>query len=51
MTAPDDKIRIPLNESQDENSRWEYPGFVVYFEREHVIHSVVVNSEKPNDAA
>lgn len=22
-------------------SRWEYPGFVVYFEREHVIHSVV----------
>jgi hypothetical protein len=25
-------------------SRWEYPGFVVYFEHEHVIHSVVVNS-------
>ena len=25
-------------------SRWEYPGFVVYFEAEHVIHSVVVNS-------
>jgi hypothetical protein len=22
-------------------SRWEYPGFVVYFEREHVIHSVI----------
>ena len=22
-------------------SRWEYPGFVVYFELEHVIHSVV----------
>jgi hypothetical protein len=22
-------------------SRWEYPGFVVYFERDHVIHSVV----------
>ena len=21
-------------------SRWEYPGFVVYFEREHVIHAV-----------
>jgi hypothetical protein len=21
-------------------SRWEYPGFIVYFEREHVIHSV-----------
>ena len=25
-------------------SRWEYPGFVVYFENEHVIHSVVANS-------
>ena len=25
-------------------SRWEYPGFVVYFEFEHVIHSVVANS-------
>ncbi len=25
-------------------SRWDYPGFVVYFEREHVIHSVVANS-------
>jgi hypothetical protein len=24
-------------------SRWEYPGFVVYFEAEHVIHSVVPN--------
>jgi hypothetical protein len=22
-------------------SRWEYPGFVVYFERDYVIHSVV----------
>ena len=22
-------------------SRWEYPGFVVYFERERVVHSVV----------
>jgi hypothetical protein len=22
-------------------SRWEYPGFVVYFERDHVIHTVV----------
>ncbi|HEX3913737.1 MAG TPA: hypothetical protein VHW71_09545 [Steroidobacteraceae bacterium] len=26
-------------------SRWEYPGFVVYFEREHVIHSVIVASQ------
>jgi hypothetical protein len=25
-------------------SRWEYPGFVVYFEHEHVIHSVVGTS-------
>ena len=25
-------------------SRWEYPGFVVYFEHQHVIHSVVANS-------
>jgi len=25
-------------------SRWEYPGFVVYFENDHVIHSVVANS-------
>jgi hypothetical protein len=25
-------------------SRWEYPGFIVYFERQHVIHSVVANS-------
>jgi len=22
-------------------SRWEYPGFIVYFENDHVIHSVV----------
>jgi hypothetical protein len=25
-------------------SRWEYPGFVVYFEADHVIHSVIANS-------
>ena len=25
-------------------SRWEYRGFVVYFEHSHVIHSVVANS-------
>ena len=25
-------------------SRWEYPGFVVYFEAERVIHSVVLSS-------
>jgi len=22
-------------------SRWEYPGFTVFFEHEHVVHSVV----------
>jgi hypothetical protein len=26
-------------------SRWEYPGFIVYFEHEHVIHSVVASSQ------
>ncbi|MGA9025621.1 MAG: hypothetical protein WB440_06150 [Steroidobacteraceae bacterium] len=25
-------------------SRWSYPGFIVYFEYNHVIHSVVANS-------
>jgi hypothetical protein len=25
-------------------TRWDYPGFVVYFERNHVIHSVIANS-------
>jgi hypothetical protein len=25
-------------------SRWEYPGFVVYFERDYVIHSVISES-------
>jgi hypothetical protein len=25
-------------------ARWEYPGFVVYFEHQYVIHSVVANS-------
>ncbi len=35
-------------------SRWEYPGFVVYFERDHVIHSVVSGAaaaESPAAAA
>ena len=31
-------------------SRWEYPGFVVYFEAEHVIHSVVANPAGANPA-
>jgi outer membrane protein assembly factor BamE (lipoprotein component of BamABCDE complex) len=32
-------------------SRWEYPGFVVYFERDHVIHSVVSESAAPPESA
>jgi hypothetical protein len=28
-------------------SRWEYPEFVVYFEYEHVVHSVVSTSAAP----
>jgi hypothetical protein len=32
-------------------SRWEYPGFVVYFEADHVIHSVVPSNEAPSSAA
>ena len=39
--APADKLpavgRPPI-------SRWNYPGFVVYFERNYVIHSVLANS-------
>jgi hypothetical protein len=25
-------------------SRWEYPGFIVYFEYEHVVHTVVTSA-------
>ncbi len=32
-------------------SRWEYPGFVVYFEHEHVIHSVVASAGAPSSDA
>ena len=28
-------------------SRWEYPSFIVYFEHDHVIHSVVSGSAAP----
>ncbi|HMK84463.1 MAG TPA: hypothetical protein VK437_00775 [Steroidobacteraceae bacterium] len=31
-------------------SRWEYPGFVVYFEHEHVIHCVVSDASSPPPA-
>jgi hypothetical protein len=26
-------------------TRWEYPGFIVYFEHDHVIHSVVAGAQ------
>ncbi len=42
------KFGTPVNKvpavGQPPISRWEYPGFVVYFESDHVIHSVVANS-------
>lgn len=31
-------------------SRWEYSGFVVYFERDHVIHAVV-SASAPTDSS
>jgi hypothetical protein len=31
-------------------SRWEYAGFIVYFEADHVIHSVVSDSPLPSDS-
>jgi hypothetical protein len=31
-------------------SRWEYSGFVVYFERDHVIHAVVSASGPPDSS-
>jgi hypothetical protein len=31
-------------------SRWEYSGFVVYFERDHVIHAVVSESAPPESS-
>jgi outer membrane protein assembly factor BamE (lipoprotein component of BamABCDE complex) len=42
------KFGAPANKipavGQPPISRWDYPGFVVYFEHEHVIHSVVANT-------
>jgi outer membrane protein assembly factor BamE (lipoprotein component of BamABCDE complex) len=32
-------------------SRWEYSGFIVYFEADHVIHSVVPNGTMPASQA
>jgi hypothetical protein len=42
------KVGAPVNKvpavGKPPISRWQYPGFVVYFEAERVIHSVVANS-------
>jgi hypothetical protein len=32
-------------------SRWEYPSFIVYFEADHVIHSVVPSDTVPGSQA
>lgn len=32
-------------------SRWQYPGFVVYFEADHVIHSVVADDAGAGEPA
>jgi hypothetical protein len=48
MTEVSDKFGAPVTKipavGNPPISRWEYPGFVVYFERDHVIHSVIANS-------
>jgi hypothetical protein len=48
MTQVSTKFGAPTNKvpavGKPAISRWEYPGFVVYFENDHVIHSVVANS-------
>ncbi len=48
MTEVADKFGAPVTKipavGNPPISRWEYPGFVVYFERDHVIHSVIANS-------
>jgi len=48
MTQVSDKFGAPVTKipavGNPPISRWEYPGFVVYFERDHVIHSVIANS-------
>ena len=45
MTTVESRFGAPSNRvgavGEPPISRWEYPGFVVYFEHEHVIHAVV----------
>jgi len=46
MTRVESKFGAPSNRvapvGQPPITRWEYPGFVVYFENQHVIHTVTV---------
>ena len=43
MTAPDDKIRIPLNESQDENSQIE--EFLKQYKGEGIQHLALATDD------
>jgi len=49
MTQVASKFGDPVNKvpavGNPPIARWEYPGFVVFFEHDHVIHSVVKSSE------
>lgn len=45
--APNDKSG-PVG--QPPISTWEYPGFTVYFEHQHTIHSVVKHKPQPQTA-
>jgi hypothetical protein len=46
MTRVESKFGAPSNRvapvGQPPITRWEYPGFIVYFENQHVIHTVAV---------
>jgi hypothetical protein len=48
MSQVQSKFGAPVSKvpavGQPPISRWQYPGFVVYFELDHVIHSVVADS-------
>jgi hypothetical protein len=48
MSQVETKFGAPVNKipavGKPPISRWEYAGFIVYFEADHVIHSVVANS-------
>ncbi len=46
MTRVESSFGAPSNRlapvGQPPITRWEYPGFIVYFEHSHVIHTVAV---------